>query len=142
MDTKVKILVVEDDDDLRRGLTVRLRSNGYEVVTAQDGVSAVSVARIELPDLVLLDLGLPAGDGFKVLERYANMPNLCTIPVIVLSGRDPQFAEPAVRKFHVAGFLSKPAENEVLMDSIERALRGEVTVAPRYGEWAAAPEWH
>ena len=126
--SKAKVLIVEDDDDLRRGLTRRLQHSGYAVVTAQDGVTAISMARSERPDVVLLDLGLPAGDGLTVLERYANLPELSAIPVVVLTGRDPLTAEPATRKFNVAAFLQKPADNKDLLEAIERALRGETTL--------------
>jgi len=121
--SKAKVLIVEDDDDLRHGLTRRLQNSGYAVVQATDGVAAISVARHERPDVVLLDLGLPAGSGLIVLERYANLPDLSTIPVVVLTGRDPRIAEPATRKFHVAAFLQKPADNKDLVEAIERALR-------------------
>ena len=117
-----KILIVEDDRDLRRALTIRLRSSGYDVVTAEDGVNAVSVARKEHPDLVLLDLGLPGGDGLTVLKRYQNLSDLCTIPVVVLTGRDPRVSEPAARAYDVAGFLRKPVDNNVLLDTIHQAL--------------------
>lgn len=126
--SKVKVLIVEDDDDLRRGLTRRLQESGYEIAQAQDGVSAISVARNERPDVVLLDLGLPAGDGLKVLERYADLPDLSAIPVVVLTGRDPRTAEPATRKFQVAAFLQKPVDNKDLVEAIERAVGGETTL--------------
>jgi DNA-binding response OmpR family regulator len=126
--SKPKVLIVEDDDDLRRGLTWRLHASGYQIVQATDGVAAVSVAKHERPDVVLLDLGLPAGDGLTVLERYANLPDLSAIPVVVLTGRDPRTAAPATRKFHVAAFLQKPADNKDLVAAIERALRGETTL--------------
>ena len=121
-----KILIVEDDRDLRRALTIRLRATGYDVVTAEDGLYAVSVARKEHPDLVLLDLGLPGGDGLTVLERYQNLSDLCAIPVVVLTGRDPRVAEPAARAYGVAGFLRKPVDNEVLLDTIRDALNSTV----------------
>jgi len=143
MSTQAKVLVVEDDDDMRRGLALRLRTFGYDVVVAQDGVGAVSVARAERPDLVLLDIGLPAGNGLVVLERYANLPALCAIPVVVLTGQDPRTAEPAVRKFHVAAFLRKPTGNDVLAETISRALQGE-TVPSQYPEdhqAAPAVDW-
>jgi DNA-binding response OmpR family regulator len=149
MKTQSKVLVVEDDDDLRRGLMLRLRTYGYDVVAAQDGVAAVSIARQEQPDLVLLDLGLPGGDGFTVLERYANLPALCAIPVVVLTGRDPRTSEPAARKFHVAAFLRKPVDNDVLARTITLALRGETVPAaavpddpsagPLVPDWSAWP---
>ena len=117
-----KILIVEDDRDLRRALTIRLKAHGYDVVTAEDGVYAVSTARKEHPDLVLLDIGLPAGDGLTVLDRYSKLSDLRHIPVVVLTGRDPKVTEPAVRARHVAGFLRKPVDNDVLLNAIYDAL--------------------
>jgi DNA-binding response OmpR family regulator len=138
--SKPKVLIVEDDDDLRRGLMLRLRASGYEVVVAQDGVGAVSVARVERPDVVLLDLGLPGGDGFTVMARFANLPTLAGVPVVVLTGRDPRTTEPVVRQYNVAGYLRKPADNRELGDTIARALRGEPDpTAP--GELVAANVW-
>ena len=66
---KTKILVVDDNFTIRKGLSIRLRANGYEVVLAEDAISATAALIAERPDLVLLDLGLPAGDGFVVMDR-------------------------------------------------------------------------
>jgi DNA-binding response OmpR family regulator len=120
-----KILVVEDDDDLRKGLARRLTASGYDVVVAADGLTAVSDAKTERPDLVLLDIGLPGGSGLSVLRRYSDSASLIFTPVVVLTGRDPTAIEGDVRKYGVAGFLTKPADNDELLRVIARALRGE-----------------
>src|ERR1700685_3022496 len=88
-----KILIIDDDPDLRQGLKLRLRANHYDTVHAVDGDSALTQAHKEQPDLIILDLGLPAGDGFVVLDRLHNDDRLCDIPVIVLTARDPQSSE-------------------------------------------------
>jgi DNA-binding response OmpR family regulator len=119
---KAKVLIVEDDDDLRQGLMLRLRAAGYEVVLAEDGVSAVSAAVRLRPDLVLLDLGLPGGDGVTVLDRYTRLPDVCAIPVVVLTGRDPGTAQRDIEQYTVAGFLQKPVDNDELVATIEGAL--------------------
>ena len=67
---------------------LRLTANHYDVVFAADGVASIAEARKHMPDLMILDLGLPAGDGFSVLERMKVNERLSAIPVIVLSGRD------------------------------------------------------
>ena len=70
--TRPKILVVDDDPDLVRALRLRLRANNYDVSTASDGYTAIAQAQKEQPALIILDLGLPVGDGFVVLDRLQN----------------------------------------------------------------------
>ena len=117
-----KILVVEDDGDLRRALTIRLQASGYDVVTAEDGKGAVLTAWAEKPNLVLLDLGLPGLDGFTVLDDFDTLPGLCNTPVVVLTGRNPGVAEPQARRYGISAFLRKPVDNDVLLASIAEAL--------------------
>jgi two-component system KDP operon response regulator KdpE len=121
-----KILIVDDDQDLLLGLTPRLKANGYTVVSAMDGISAIGVARKETPDLVILDLGLPGGDGFVVLERMRSLPDLVAIPVIVLSARDPTHNEKRALDAGALAFFQKPADNHDFLAAIRHAL-GETT---------------
>lgn len=119
---KPKILIVDDDPDLRRGLNLRLRANQFETAYAADGFSAIATAHRERPDLIILDIGLPAGDGFVVLSRLQASTHLSSIPVVVLSARDPQFNRERTLKAGACAFLQKPADNNELMDAIRRAL--------------------
>ena len=120
--TGEKVLIVEDDLDLLRGLNVRLRANGYSVVAATDGISAISVARKEEPDVIILDLGLPAGDGFSVMERLKSLIPLAHIPVIVITGRDPLGNLERALTAGAQAFLQKPVDNDVLLEAIRKAL--------------------
>jgi DNA-binding response OmpR family regulator len=88
---KPKILIVDDDPELRRGLNLRLHANHFATSYATDGFSAIAMAQKEQPDLIILDIGLPAGDGFVVLDRLKQSAQLASIPVIVLTARDPQY---------------------------------------------------
>src|ERR1700675_1332384 len=117
-----KILVVDDDPDLGRALRLRLRANQYEVTTASDGYSAIATAQKERPALIILDLGLPVGDGFVVLDRLQNNDTLSSVPVIVLSARDPQSNQERALKAGAAAFLQKPADNDELMNVIRVTL--------------------
>jgi DNA-binding response OmpR family regulator len=117
-----KIMVVDDDANLRQALQLRLRANHYEVMVACDGYSALALAQKELPDLILLDLGLPAGDGFKVLQHLREFPRLCLIPVIVLSARDPEANEKRTLEAGAMCFFQKPADNEELLGMIRLCL--------------------
>ena len=124
-----RILLVDDDPDLLRALRLRLRANNYEVTTASDGYAAIAAAQKERPALIILDLGLPVGDGFVVLDRLQNSDALAGIPVIVLSARDPQNNEEKALKAGAAAFFQKPADNDELLNVIRVSL-GPGTAAP------------
>ena len=119
---KPKILIVDDDPILRLGLNLRLRANNYETAYASDGVQAIAMAQRERPSLILLDLGLPAGDGFVVLERLQQIANLSNIPVIVLTARDIQPNRERALKAGAAAFFQKPADNGKLLSAIRITL--------------------
>ena len=119
---KSKIMIVDDDPDLRQALRLRLRANHYETVNAVDGYSAIAMAYKEHPDLIILDLGLPAGDGFVVLDRLQKDDKLSTIPVIVLTARDPQSSEFRALQSGASAFFQKPADNAELLDVIRASL--------------------
>ncbi|MBB5059979.1 DNA-binding response OmpR family regulator [Granulicella aggregans] len=117
-----KILVVDDDPEMRLALSVRLRANNYDVCVAVDGVSAIAEARKHMPNLILLDLGLPAGDGFTVLERLHSMEAVAHIPVIVVSGRNRLANQERVLLAQAKAFLQKPVKNSQLLAAIEKVL--------------------
>jgi DNA-binding response OmpR family regulator len=119
---KPKILIVDDDPDLRRGLNLRLRANHYETAYATDGFSAISMAQKERPDLIILDLGLPAGDGFVVLERLQQNAHLSCIPVIILTARDPQSSREEALRAGAIAFFQKPVDNSRLLSTIRTTL--------------------
>ena len=119
---KTRILVVDDNPTIRRGLSVRLRANGYEVLFAEDAVSATAALVTERPDLVILDLGLPAGDGFVVMERLNKNDLLSNIPVIVLTGRELAENQDRALQAGAAAFFQKPVEDSTLLSAIRRAL--------------------
>jgi len=120
--TKPKILIVDDDPDLRRGSNLRLRANHYDTSYATNGFSAIAMAHKERPDLIILDIGLPAGDGFVVLDRLQQSAALSAIPVIVLTARDPQFNREHTLKAGATAFLQKPADNSELLNVIRTTL--------------------
>ena len=124
---KKKILIVDDDPDVRAGLNIRLRANGYDTAFASDAMSAVLEARKSTPDLILLDLGLPAGDGFVVMQRLKALPALAVVPVIVVSARDRQANENRATMAGAVAYFQKPFEDDALLAAIRSAL-GETEV--------------
>jgi DNA-binding response OmpR family regulator len=117
-----KILIVEDDPDVRQGMHVRLRANHYDTFFAADALSSVVEARKYEPDLIILDLGLPGGDGFIVIERLKMIPSLAVIPIIVVSARTGLANRDRADKAGVKAFLEKPVDNAELLAVIRRAL--------------------
>ena len=120
-----KILVIEDDPVARADLKARLEANGYIVATAADAASALTVVNRERPDLILLDLGLPAGDGFLVLERLRKIEAFATIPVLVITGRADPETRKRVEAMGVAPILGKPVATEVLLAAIREGLEAK-----------------
>jgi DNA-binding response OmpR family regulator len=116
------ILIVDDDPDIRLGLHVRLKANHYNVIFAGDGMAGIAEARKHMPDLIILDLGLPAGDGFSVMERLKANDSLSLIPVIVVSGRNYGANVDRVLSGGAKAFLQKPVDNAELLSLIRQAL--------------------
>ena len=120
---RAKIMVVDDDPDLRQALSLRLRANHYDTINVCDGYSAIAMAQKEKPHLIILDLGLPAGDGFAVLKSLQQYPALAGIPVIVLTARDPEAFEKRTLESGAIAFFQKPADNEELLGVIRASLQ-------------------
>jgi DNA-binding response OmpR family regulator len=116
------ILIVDDDPSVRLGLHARLKANHYDVVFAADGMASIAEARRHVPDLIILDLGIPAGDGFSVMERLRANDSLSLIPVIVLSARDRNANLGRVLKAGAKAYLQKPVDNAELLAVIRQAL--------------------
>ncbi len=122
VNSRTKIMIVDDDPDLRMALKLRLRANNFETVSASDGYSAIALAQKERPSLVILDLGLPAGDGYVVLKRMQESDTLSDIPIIVLTARDPQLNEDRSLGAGATAFFQKPVDNNELLEVIRASL--------------------
>lgn len=119
-ETRPEILVVDDDEDIRLALRVRLRASGYRTVFAEDGRGALEVARRTSPRLVLLDLGLPDEDGVSVLRRLRAWRH--DLPVVVLTARDEDRGGEDCTRAGAATYLQKPVETRELLGAIRSAL--------------------
>jgi DNA-binding response OmpR family regulator len=117
-----KILIVEDEILQLTTVAKRLKSAGFEVIGARDGMGAISTARKEQPDLILLDLGLPAGDGFVVMQRLQSLLSTATIPIVVVSSREPAVGEEASKRAGAIAYLRKPVDFEKLLKIITEAI--------------------
>lgn len=121
--TRKTILIVEDDADVRLGYHVLLTANHYDTAFAADSSSAVTEARKHHPDLILLDLGLPAGDGFIVLERFRASTHLRMIPVIVVSARGLHGDKDRALKVGARAYVQKRWNDSELLALISQFVR-------------------
>lgn len=119
---KSKILIIDDDVDSWRLLSTILQTHNFFPVWAADGMQAMAAARFHHPQAILLDIGLPGGDGFVVLERLKSNLLLSDIPVIVVTVRDRQEVEEKARRLGAAAYLSKPIQVDALMESLQSVL--------------------
>lgn len=125
-----KILVVDDDPDMRDAITIILESRGYQIVTAQDGVEALANLKAEKPDLMMLDLLMPKMDGFAVMKELqdARWAKYREIPILILSS----VREEASRRryeletaltLEVDDYVEKPIAPDVLIERVEKLLQ-------------------
>lgn len=126
-DTPVTVLVVEDDDLVLRLLCNVLRRAGHRVVTAGDGMTALSIARREVPQVIVADILLPAGNGLQLLERMRSIADLSTVAAIVTSGGDADTYAPQAEALG-AIFLPKPLSPAELLVAVEDAIKGAASV--------------
>jgi CheY-like chemotaxis protein len=119
---KKRILVVEDEPRIVAVLTVRLKAAGYLVIAAPDAVLAGIMALKHRPDLILLDISMPGGNGLMVAERLQNAEATAGIPVIFLTAsRQPGLRAKAMA-LGAVGFFEKPYDAHQLLAAIARAL--------------------
>ena len=116
-----RVLIVEDDQDSMNWLSTLLKHNQFEVLGAGDGMQAMQMAVRETPDLIILDVGLPAGNGIFVLESIRRNEDIHQTPVIVWSGA-PGFRPQEALDAGASCFLPKPCTNESIMHAVESAL--------------------
>jgi CheY-like chemotaxis protein len=117
-----KVLLIDDDNTVLLGLGVRLKSMGYTVFTAKDAINAVSAVRKNGPDVVVLDINMPAGDGFMVYKRLENLVDSAATPVIFITASEKPGLRERAMGLGAAAFLQKPVAATTLADAIESAL--------------------
>jgi two-component system, OmpR family, KDP operon response regulator KdpE len=117
-----KLLIIEDDPDVRRGLGIRLCAKGYKVHFATDAATGISQAKQHHPDLIILDLGLPGDNGYAVLKALRESRKLASIPVIVLSAWNRYAHEEQVRNAGAKIFCQKPIDDDELLGRIQTLL--------------------
>src|SRR4249920_3106290 len=115
-----RVLVVDDEPQIRRALSINLRARGYDVEAAQDGERALALAARKHPDVVILDLGLPGIDGVEVIQ---GLRGWTSVPIIVLSVRETERAKVEALDAGADDYVTKPFGMDELLARLRAALR-------------------
>ena len=121
-----KILVIDDDNDLRQALRVRLEKEDYQVVTAASGSEGLEAAQDSSPNLIVLDVSMPDMDGIQVLEKLRSNIVTWEVPVVVLANCDLEALNYS-QQVGITRFLRKPLSPRHLVAEITRLLRAAET---------------
>lgn len=123
MEEKVKILLVDDEQDILDFLSYNLSKEGYEVLTASNGNDAIQIAKKELPKLIILDVMMPELDGMETCRQMREIPQLKEIIIAFLTARNEDYSQ--IAGFDVGGddYITKPIKPRVLSSRIKALLR-------------------
>src|SRR5688572_11771358 len=132
-----RILVIDDEPDFLDLIGQHLKGGGFEVITANDGISGLNLARRHLPDVILLDLQLPDIDGLSVCEILRKQPSTASIPVVLVTAMSGEIVRANSVGSGADHFLPKPFDREAVCDCLHKILRARHA---QLEAEAAAPE--
>ncbi len=121
-DVPVKILIVDDDEDIRLLLDFNLSSNGYEVLEAVNGADALDVIGEHGVSLIITDLTMPVMDGYEFIKKLKESPETSSIPVLMLTGREEERVSRDNMAFPPDDYLPKPFATGALIEKIAKLL--------------------
>jgi CheY-like chemotaxis protein len=125
---KRRLLIVDDNEDVVRSLAMMLRLQGHEVRVAQDGPTALDIARSDPPQLVLLDLGMPGMDGYEVARKLRDLPGLEGVVLAALTGWAQEADRERTREAGFDAHLVKPVDH----NQLQQLLAQRETAAPAH----------
>jgi two-component system alkaline phosphatase synthesis response regulator PhoP len=117
-----KVLIVDDEIHIVHVVAIKLRNNGYEVISADNGAEAFDLALKEKPDIIVTDFQMPAMTGMELVEKLRQHEETKDIPVIVLTARSFAIPQEQQKKLQISGCLSKPFSPKELLGDIEDVL--------------------
>jgi len=120
--SRKRILIADDEEDLRMLLKYQLEERGYEVLTAYDGLDAISICESEKPDLLLLDLMMPVMSGYDVTRKLRENPATAGIPVVMLSAAGQGESIKEALQAGARDYLVKPVDTDKLVETMEAVL--------------------
>jgi DNA-binding response OmpR family regulator len=122
-----RILIIDDSRDFQALIKAYLQESGWTCLSASDSLQAMGMAVRDKPALIVLDIGLPGGDGLMLLDRLRANSHTCAIPIIVATGQTSAGLEDKARAKGATAFLQKPFEKQILLETLEAVLRESVS---------------
>ena len=120
------LLLVDDDPTLCRLLATRFQSVGYRIFAAHDAAHATGMAIKHGPDLILLDISMPAGNGFVVARRLSEAPETASVPVVFMTADESAECRNRAKESGASAFFTKPLDVNRLIDTVSKLLDAEV----------------
>jgi DNA-binding response OmpR family regulator len=117
-----KILVVDDEPDIRRLVGFSLKRHGFEIIEAADGLAACSVAEVEMPDLILMDVMMPLMNGFDASRKLKENPATAEIPIVMLSAKSQVYEQEQGIESGAAEYICKPFTPGELVEQVNSFL--------------------
>ncbi len=120
---RIRLLIIDDSADFQLLVKTFLRDTNFFCLSARDAFQATGLAVREKPRIILLDIGLPGGDGVLVLERLRANTHTQAIPIVVATAQTAPGLEATVRGKGAAAFLKKPIDQQILLETLQRVLQ-------------------
>jgi two-component system alkaline phosphatase synthesis response regulator PhoP len=123
----LKVLVVDDEIHIVQVVAVKLRNNGFDVITCENGAQALELASNENPDIIVTDFQMPVMTGLELIENLRSRPATADIPVILLTARGFAIEDGQKENLKISACVSKPFSPRELLQSIEEVLKQTVS---------------
>jgi two-component system alkaline phosphatase synthesis response regulator PhoP len=134
MDSDIRILIVDDEQDIIEFLSYNLKKEGYDVVSAQNGTEALSIAKTFDPHLIVLDIMMPEIDGIEVCDRLRTDPQFSNTLIIFLTARSESFTQVTALETGGDDFINKPIKPNVFKSRIKALLRRHPELQKKDGD--------
>lgn len=120
-----KVMVVDDEPDIRRLVSFSLSRHGYQIIEAGDGATALEVAASEQPDLILMDVMMPVMNGFDAVRKLKENPETAKIPVVMLSAKSQVYEQEEGLESGAARYICKPFTPMQLVEQVAEFIEAE-----------------
>jgi DNA-binding response OmpR family regulator len=117
-----KVLIIDDDRVSLLSISARLRASGFRTVAAADAIMATTIAKQENPDLIVLDINLPGGDGITVMQHMSSINTLSLTPIIIITGTESESLKKRALDSGAIAFFQKPFSLDELVGTIQKIL--------------------